>query len=36
VEDLDRLDPERLRRHLVKRLKRLGYRVTLTAHDEAA
>jgi hypothetical protein len=36
VEDLDRLDSERLRRHLVKRQERLGYRVTLTAHDEAA
>jgi len=32
----DRLEPERLRRYLVKRLERLGYQVTLTAQDEAA
>jgi hypothetical protein len=36
VEYFDRLDPERLRRSLVQRLERLGYRVTLTAQDEAA
>jgi len=30
------LDPERLRRYLVKRLERLGYQVTLTTQDEAA
>jgi hypothetical protein len=36
VEYLDRLEPERLRRDLVQRLERLGYRVTLTAQDEAA
>ena len=36
VEYLDRLDPERLRRYLVKRLERLGYRVSLTTQDEAA
>jgi transposase len=36
VEYLDRLDPERLRRYLVKRLQRLGYQVTLTTQDEAA
>lgn len=36
VEYLDRLDPERLRRYLVKRLERLGYQVTLTTQDEAA
>ena len=36
VEYLDRLDPERLRRYLVKRLERLGYRVSLTTPDEAA
>jgi hypothetical protein len=32
----DRLEPERLRRNLVKRLERLGYQVTLTTQDEAA
>jgi hypothetical protein len=36
VEYLDRLEPERLRRYLVQRLERLGYRVTLTTQDEAA
>jgi transposase len=36
VEYLDRLDPERLRRYLVKRLERLGYQVTLRTQDEAA
>jgi transposase len=36
VEYLDRLDPERLRRYLVKRLEGLGYQVTLTPQDEAA
>ncbi len=36
VEYFDRLDPERLRRYLVKRLEGLGYRVTLTTQDEAA
>jgi transposase len=32
----DRLEPERLRRYLVKRLERLGYQVTLSTEDEAA
>ena len=36
VEHLDRLEPERLRRYLVQRLERLGYRVTLTTQDEAS
>jgi transposase len=36
VESFDRLDPERLRRYLVKRLERLGYQVTLTTPEEAA
>ena len=36
VEYLDRLEPERLRRYLVQRLERLGYRVTLTTQGEAA
>jgi hypothetical protein len=36
VESFDRLEPERLRRSLVKRLERLGYHVTLTTQDEAA
>jgi transposase len=36
VEYFDRLDPERLRRSLVKRLERLGYQVTLTTEEEAA
>jgi len=35
-EYFDHLEPERLRRSLVKRLERLGYQVTLTAQDEAA
>src|SRR4051794_41916029 len=34
VEYLDRLDPERLRRYLVKRLERLGYQVTLKTQEE--
>jgi hypothetical protein len=29
----DRLEPERLRRYLVKRLQGLGYEVTLTANN---
>ena len=36
VEYFDNLDPERLRRSLVKRLERLGYQVTLTTQDEVA
>jgi transposase len=36
VEHFDHLDPERLRRYLVKRLEGLGYRVSLTTQDEAA
>jgi transposase len=36
VEYFDRLEPERLRRCLVQRLERLGYRVTLTTPEEAA
>jgi transposase len=36
VEYFGSLDPERLRRHLVKRLERLGYQVTLTTQEEAA
>ena len=36
VEYFDRLDPERLRRSLVKRLEKLGYQVTLKTHEEAA
>jgi transposase len=36
VEYFDSLDPERLRRYLVKRLERLGYQVTLTTQEEAA
>jgi transposase len=32
----DTLDPERLRRHLVKRLESLGYEVTLSTRTEAA
>jgi transposase len=36
VEPFDHLDPERLRRYLVKRLERLGYQVTLTTQNEAA
>ncbi len=35
LEYFDRLDPERLRRDLVKRLERLGYQVTLTTQEEA-
>jgi hypothetical protein len=36
VEYFDHLEPERLRRYLVQRLERLGYRVTLTTQDEAS
>jgi transposase len=36
AEYFDRLDPERLRRYLVKRLEKLGYQVTLKTQDEAA
>jgi hypothetical protein len=36
VEYVNRLEPERLRRYLVRRLERLVYRVTLSAEDEAA
>jgi transposase len=36
AEYFDRLDPERLRRYLVKRLEGLGYQVTLKTQDEAA
>jgi transposase len=36
VEYFDRLEPERLRRYLVKRLEKLGYQVTLKTQDEAA
>jgi transposase len=36
VDYFDKRDPERLRRHLVKRLERLGYHVTLAPQDEAA
>jgi transposase len=36
VEYFERLDPERLRRSLVKRLERLGYQVTLTTEEAAA
>jgi hypothetical protein len=35
VDYFDRLEPERLRSYLVKRLQRLGYRVTLTPQGEA-
>jgi transposase len=35
VDYFDRLEPERLRSYLVKRLQRLGYRVTLTLEGEA-
>lgn len=35
-EYLDRLEPERLTRQLVRRLERLGHKVTLEAKDEAA
>jgi transposase len=36
LDDFDHLDPERLRRYLVKRLERLGYQMTLTTQNEAA
>jgi transposase len=36
MEHFDHLDPERLRRYLVKRLERLGYQVSLTTRDVAA
>jgi transposase len=36
VEYFESLDPERLRRYLVKRLQGLGDQVTLTSQDEAA
>jgi len=36
AEHFESLDPERLRRYLVKRLERLGYQVTLTNQEEAA
>ena len=36
VDYFDRLDPDRLRRYLVKRLQQLGYQVNLTPQDEAA
>ena len=36
VEYFDRLEPERLRRYLVSRLERLGYRATLMPQVEAA
>jgi transposase len=36
VNYFDRLEPERLRRDLVKRLERLGYQVTLTPDADAA
>ena len=36
VEYFDRLEPERLRRYLVKRLEKLGYQVTLKTQEEAA
>jgi len=32
----DRLEPERLRRYLVKRLERLGYQVSLTPNENEA
>ena len=35
-EYLERLEPERLTRQLVRRLERLGHKVTLEANDEAA
>jgi hypothetical protein len=35
AEYFDGLEPERLRRSLVKRLERLGYQVTLTTQEEA-
>jgi transposase len=36
AEFLDRLDPERTTRHLVKRLEQIGYQVSLKPRDEAA
>jgi transposase len=36
AEYFDRLDPERLRRHLIKRLEQLGYQVTLTSQEAVA
>jgi transposase len=36
AEYFDRLEPERLRRHLVKRLERLGYQVSLTTQEQVA
>ena len=36
VDYFDRMEPERLQRYLVKRLERLGYRVTLTPDADAA
>jgi transposase len=36
VDSFDKREPERLRRSLVQRLERLGYRVTLAPQDEAA
>jgi transposase len=36
VEHFDHLDPERLRRYLVKRLEQLGYQVSLTTPNVAA
>jgi hypothetical protein len=36
VEDLDRWEPERLRRYLVQRLERLGFPVTLAPQTAAA
>ena len=35
-EYLERLEPERMTRQLVRRLERLGHKVTLEAKDEAA
>jgi len=36
VDYFDRLEPERLRRYLVKRLEWLGYQATLTPGADAA
>jgi transposase len=36
AEHFDRMEPERLRRYLVKRLEQLGYQVDLKTRDEAA
>jgi transposase len=36
AEYFERLDPERLRRYLIKRLEKLGYQVTLKTQEEAA